>query len=407
MSKQKNISSENMEDNIKSMNQEDLANWKPKVNTEYNGYNYTNKFGHRRIGYTIIYFRKKDDNSLEEHYGGFDIIDNQVKIWYMDGNQKIQRFVSISQCKFSKTIQGNVNYYHCIIDANLKGNNMTTENKNSDEGYKPYVEPVGFWDRLLKRTDPVYWKKTIQAELDKRWTAFDTTTEKLKEDFEKFNRQAMEITEEEHNVETTNQEWAGSLTSLGNLLNKNTSHEKQMWDTTQRNRNVKGLKIKQKFKDSDVDEIRFNNMMEYIKQYPELQTQKTIDKLVENVKAKREDIVAVSKTYRQTIKETNVYLNIVKNKLQGSEDELAAFEKMKKEGEQKVNDAQSKGFINKIINRTKTAAEKESTRLNFFEYDRKIDVSKNQLKLIGERIKKYEDRKFKPIVTTKFADIEE
>ncbi len=383
---------------------EDLANWNPKLNTEYNGYDY-HKHGEHRVGHTIIYF-KKDDNSLEEHYGGFDIINNQVKIWYPNSNgAKVQKFVPLSQCKFSKSRQGHVNYYHLIIDTN--GATMTQE-KKGEEDYQPYVEPkVGILDRLLKRTDPVYWKKTIQAELDKRWSSFDTTADKLKGDFEKFNRQAMEITEEEHNVETYTQEWDESLTSLGNLLNKNTSHEKQMWDTTQNNRNIKGLKIKQKFKDSDVDEIRFNSMMEYIKQYPEMQAQKTVDKLVENVKAKRDDIVSASKTYRQAIKEANVYLNIAKSKLQESEDELAAFESMKKEGEQKVNEAQDKGLINKILNKTKTAAEKQSTRLVFYEYDRKIDVSKNQLKLIKERMKEYEARMFKPIVTTKFKDIED
>lgn len=123
-----------MEDNIKSMEREDLVTWRPKVNTEYNGYNYTNKHGHKRVGYTIIYFKNKGDDSLEEHYGGFDIIDNQVKIWYMSNNQKIQKFVPISQCKFSKSISGHVNYYHCIIDASLKGNNMSANNRNASDG---------------------------------------------------------------------------------------------------------------------------------------------------------------------------------------------------------------------------------------------------------------------------------
>jgi hypothetical protein len=348
----------------------------------------------------------------EQSYpGSFSVGHTHVTVRYDGREIEVRKELG----KFTKHIDGRTVYYNAYFDENsiktnvtTNGENMAAAKKDEDEGYKPYVEPnVGFIDRLLKRTDPVYWKKTIQAELDKRWSAFDTTADKLKGDFEKFNRQAMEITEEEHNVETYTQEWDESLTSLGNLLNKNTSHEKQMWDTTQNSRNVKGLKIKQKFKDSDVDEIRFNNMMEYIKQYPEMQAQKTVDKLVENVKAKRDDIVSASKTYRQAIKETNVYLNIAKSKLQESEDELAAFESMKKEGEQKVNEAQDKGLINKILNKTKTAAEKQSTRLVFYEYDRKIDVSKNQLKLIKERMKEYEARMFKPIVTTKFKDIED
>ncbi len=80
---------------------------------------------------------------------------------------------------------------------------------------------------------------------------------------------------------------------------------------------------------------------------------------------------------------------------------------MKKEGEQKVNDAQFKGLKNKLLNWNKTEAEKQSTRLDMFKYDRKIDVSKNQLKLIGQRIEKYEERKFTPTVTKRFKDIED
>ncbi len=382
--------------------------WYPKYKNIYQSWNDDGR-NHRNhshmSGRVIIHIGDKS------YPGSFSVGHTHVTVRY-DGREIV---VSKELGRFTKHIDGRTVYYNAYFDESsiktnvtTNGENMAAQKENSDEGYKPYVEPgVGFIDRLLKRTDPVYWKKTIQTELDKRWAAYDTTADKLKEGFEKFNRQAMEITEEEHNVDTYNQEWAESLTSLGNLLNKNTSHEKQMWDTTQKNRNVKGLKIKQKFKDSDVDEIRFNNMMEYIKQYPELQAQKTVDKLVENVKSKRDDIVSTSKTYRQAIKEANVYLNIAKNKLQESEDELAAFESMKKEGEQKVNEAQDKGLINKILNKTKTAAEKQSTRLVFYEYDRKIDVSKNQLKLIKERIKDYEGRTFKPIVTTKFKDIEE
>ena len=382
--------------------------WYPKYKNIYQSWNDDSR-NHRNhshmSGRVIIHVGERS------YPGSFSVGHTHVTVRY-DGREIT---VPKELGRFTKHIDGRIVYYNAYFDENsiktniaTNGENMTAQKESPDEGYKPYVEPnVGFIDRLLKRTDPVYWKKTIQAELDKRWSAFDTTADKLKGDFEKFNRQAMEITEEEHNVDTYTQEWGESLTSLGNLLNKNTSHEKQMWDTTQNNRNIKGLKIKQKFKDSDVDEIRFNSMMEYIKQYPEMQAQKTVDKLVENVKAKRDDIVSASKTYRQAIKEANVYLNIAKSKLQESEDELAAFESMKKEGEQKVNEAQDKGLINKILNKTKTAAEKQSTRLVFYEYDRKIDVSKNQLKLIKERMKEYEARMFKPIVTTKFKDIED
>jgi len=281
-----------------------------------------------------------------------------------------------------------------------------TQEETGTPDYKQWKENIGWWDRLLKNTDAVYWKKTIQEELDKRWSAFDSSTEKLVEDFNRFKEHYVGIPEQEGVLTSYKKEWAESLTSLGNLLNKNTTHEQQMWDTTQRAMKVESMKVAQKFKDSDVDEIRFNNMREYIRQYPELQAQSTISRLMNDVNQKRAEIIEEETKYRGVIKESNLYLNTARNKLQKVQDELEAFEAMRKEGEEKVNSAQGKGIIRKIQNIRKTAAEKESTKLNFFEYDRKINASKNQLHLIKEDLTKYEERSFKPIVTQKFDDIE-
>jgi len=113
---------------------EDLTKWKPKTNHDYNGFDY-HKHGKHLRGYSIIYYRLPD-NSLEEHYGGFNILDNQTKIWYMDSNnQKVQKFVPIAQCEFKKTRQGDKTYYHVFIDASVGGNNMSNnrEGKNMDE----------------------------------------------------------------------------------------------------------------------------------------------------------------------------------------------------------------------------------------------------------------------------------
>jgi hypothetical protein len=391
---------------------EDLANWKPQSNTVYKGYSRRSRRGHY-FGKVIIHIRGN------QYVGGFLIVGGKANIWYNEGYARKEIIVPTDSCSFTKIREGNSNIYNVVINVVdtssitddkkvMSGNGMDTNNRDSGKVKITLVkEDINWLDRLLKRTDPAFWKKTIQSELDTRWRTFDDSTEKLKSDFEKFNRGAMEITEEENNLEAAKREWVESLTSLGNLLNKNTTHEKQMWETTQRNKNIKGLKIKQKFKDSDVDEIRFNNMMEYIKQYPELQSKTTIERSIDAVKDKRGEVIDAEKTYNAKKKEANVYLNIAKNKLQEVDDELASFEKMKKEGEQKVNDAQFKGLKNKILNWNKTEAEKQSTRLDMFTFDRKIDVSKNQLKLIGQRLEKYEERKFIPTVTTKFKDIEE
>ena len=390
------------------MGNEDLARWRPINHLTYAGYRSGTKSDEpERSGKVIIHLREA------EYIGGFYIEGASVKIWYHDGYIKKEINIPTILCVFTKRREGSVNIYDVVIDNEKldilfgKGVTMTEEKKNGVTDYKPFKENIGWWDRLLKTTDPVYWKKTIQTELDTRWTTFDNSSEKLASDFEKFNRQAMEITEAENNMESTRREWAESLTSLGNLLNKNTTHEKGMWDITQNNKQNRSMKIKQKFIRAGVDEMNFNSMMDYIKQYPELQAQRTIEKMIGDVKEKRDEVIAADKKYAEIKKEANTYLNMAKNKLQEVGDELASFEKMKTEGEQKVNDAQFKGLKNKLLNWNKTEAEKQSTRLDMFKYDRKIDVSKNQLKLISQRIEKYESRTFTPTVTKRFKDIED
>jgi hypothetical protein len=215
----------------------------------------------------------------------------------------------------------------------------------------------------------------------------------------------MEIAEANNNVETYKREWEESLTSLGNLLNKNTGHEQIMWEQTQKSRQVKEMKVTQKFKESDVDEIRFNNMMDHIEKYPELQTQKTIEKLVENVKDKRNEVIDVEKLYREKIKNVNVFINTVKSKLEKIDHQLVAFESFRKDAEKKIEEVQQR-LLTRIQKIFMTDEQKENLRLFIFEFERKIEEGRNQLNLMKEDFERYEKKEFQPIRVSQFSDIE-
>ena len=161
---------------------EDLRNWRPHENTEYNGFERRDRHGHMKRGYTIIYFKKGDE--LEEHYGDFDIISDQVKIWYVLNGQKIQKFVPRPICEFSKTRSGHTTYYHLIINQdNAKiGVNMANAG-NNDRGYglnrkpdedeevefKVPQEKVGILGRLTGRSSAIYLKKRYEDKLNEIW----------------------------------------------------------------------------------------------------------------------------------------------------------------------------------------------------------------------------------------------
>lgn len=391
---------------------EDLAKWKPTWRIMYAGYREGDKSDEPTMAGRVVIH-----SAGQERIGGFYIHrSGSVKIWYKDGYEKKTIYAPIQLCTFTKRHEGNVNIYDVVVDKNKleviygksDNQNGVKMNENSKElpEYTSPKESAGFWARVFKTRDPEYWKETFQKELDIRWKIFDTKLESFSSEWKNFKKTHMEIAEEAENVGFYEEEWKESLTSLGNLIDKNTTHEKQMWDTTQRNKNMKGLKIKQKFKDSDVDEIRFNNMMEYIKQYPELQTERPIDKALEAAKEKRDEVISAKKMVSGKEKEANTYLNTAKSDLQRIEHQLDSFETIKTEGEKKIKEEQGKLSF-KIRSVLMTAAEKESLNLFIFECDRKVDECRDQLKLMKEDLKDYEKREFKPIVTKKFSPIED
>ncbi len=391
-----------------SINNEDLSRWKPQWGVRYAGYGSDNT--DNRGGRVVIHLGD------EEHAGGYYIHrTGDVKIWYKEGEAIT---VPVQSCQFTKRRDGNWNIYDVFV-KNVDIQNGVIMSRNNKEFEGEYVSPkgtklpeyispkesAGLWSRLFHTRDAPYWAALFQTEVNTRWDIFNNNLENFSREWETFKETSIEISETADNLESVREEWQESLTSLSNLLNKNTIHEKEMWDKTQKNMRMKGLKVHQKFKDSDVDEVRFNNMTDYIKQYPELQSQRTIDRSVDNVKEKRQEVLNAERLYNEKIKKVNTYLNTAKSKLQRMDHQLKSFKVIRTEGKKKLDEMQKK-FLSKLTSIGKTASEKESLKLFLFESDRKIEESEDQLKLMKEDLKKYEKREFRPIVTQKFASIE-
>jgi hypothetical protein len=309
-------------------------------------------------------------------YGLIDIADRSILQKYSDNNIKLPTTIS----SMSSSING--------------WRELPTQKETST-----------FWESVFKAGNAKYWKDHLQNELNKRWGIFDTNLSGLTSEWEEFKRTHMEIAEVNNNVETYKREWEESLTSLGNLLNKNTDHEQIMWEQTQKSKQVKEMKVTQKFQESDVDEIRFNNMMDHIEKYPELQTQKTIEELIESVKYKRNEVIEVEKLYREKIKNVNVFINTVKSKLEKIDHQLIAFESFRKDAEKKIEEVQQR-LLTRIQKIFMTDEQKENLRLFIFEFERKIEEGRNQLNLMNEDFKKYEKQEFQPIRVSQFSDIE-
>ncbi len=385
---------------------EDLRNWKPLENTEYNGYERRGRHGQTKRAYTIIYF-KGEGGALEEHYGGFDIISGQVKIWYTDNGRKTQQFVPRSACEFSKTRSGYTTYYHCVISNGNAKNGEKMSNK--DEGYglnrKPNEgepvtfrnrkEQVGLIERITGRSSAIYTKRRYEDKLKELWSTFDKTMDGVSDQSSKLKKAYTNVPKLKKNVETNREEWHETLTNLGNLVNKLTEHEKGMWTETQKSRKVKGLKVHQKFKDSDVDEIRFNNMMDYIKQYPELQAKSAITEAAVSVNQKREKVINAQAELDGTIAEYNYLLNTFEDLTDSADSGLKSFEELVKEAEVKVN--KSPYNTNRLVHIGQTAYEREATLLDLLEYRGGLENRKIALKRVRDELSEYKRKKFTDI----------
>ncbi len=388
---------ESMRDN------EDLKNWKPQLNTEYNGYDYTDKEGHRKIAHTVIYFRKKD-NSAEEHYGGFDIINNEVKIWYMVSGQKIQKFVPMSMCTFNKTRSGRTTYYHLTINKNFDEN--MTSNGNSDEGYgmkskgnedgevefKVRPEKADLVGRLTGRPSAIYLKKRYEDKLNEIWKEFDSTMEKIESQNTKFDEIDTTIPGLKKTHQIAKEEWSESLTSLENLLKRTMRHEWEMWSKTQESRKMRVQKNAPRLKYSDVDEMNFNSMTDFIEKYPELQSQKNVERAMDAVTEKRKEVIGAQKELDKAISERNLVVSTFEKLTQKAEDNLGTFEELINEAEEKVN--KSRYNTSKIRNPLATEYERDATKLELLPYKGKLKERKSVLKRVQGQHAKYERKDF-------------
>ncbi|VVB76469.1 Uncharacterised protein [uncultured archaeon] len=387
---------------------ENLTNWKPQVHREYNGFDY-HKHGEHRIGYTIIYF-KNSNNYLEEHYGGFNIMDNQAKIWYKDSNNdKIQLIVPVSQCKFSKTLSGRITYYHVIINNNEVRKDMIAKNNENmddveygtgkDEDTQVHIgvkkDDAGIISRLTGKASAIYRKNQSEAKLNEMWKTFDYTIEDIYGQEKEIEQVKVQIPSLQNSAKNNEKEWSESLKSLGNLLNKKTTHEKGMWALTQSAQQNRAMKIKQKFHKSDVDEMNFNSMQDYIKQYPELQSSRDIDKAYQSADNKRETMLRELKAFEEGKAKYNSILHTFEQLTEKAESNITEFEKYIAEAEETVNNSKyNKSSLVSKLRILQTDYEKDATRLNLLPYKGKLQERKVILKRVKDKLSLYERKKW-------------
>ena len=232
----------------------------------------------------------------------------------------------------------------------------------------------------------------MKTSLTKFGGEFDGTIKEIESQNTKFDDVDTTIPGLKKTLQVVGEEWSESLSSLSNLLEKAKRHEWEMWKTTQKNRNIRVQKNAPRIKYSDVDEMNFNSMQDFIKQYPELQSQKNVEKAAQAIEEKRKEVIEAQKEVDKAISERNFIVSTFEKLTQKAEDNLDTFEDLIKEAEEKIN--KSRYNITKLRNPLLTDYEREATKLDLLPYRGKLKERKNILKRVQGQHTKYERKSF-------------
>lgn len=232
---------------------------------------------------------------------------------------------------------------------------------------------------LTGRNDAIFLKNKYQNELDNTWKAIVDMVHFIETKNKELKEVHTKIPSLRKNIEAHQQERADLFTNLGNVLKKETDFEEKMWDKTQEGRKVKSITVKQKFSDSDVDEMRFDSMMDYLKQYPEYASKSTFRKILEKIEQKEGDIRKETENYNRNVSDYNFKLSDFEVLITKAEDKFQAYETIKKEGEKKLSEIRyNTGFLNKF------RSEQRKAEANLDLLSHRVDQFKNTLNIIKE-----------------------
>jgi len=169
--------------------------------------------------------------------------------------------------------------------------------------------------------------------------------------------------------------------NLEELLNKEKVHEKDMWSVTKENEKDSNVVIKQKFNDSDIDEVKFNSIRENIKQYPEYHTM--FKKNLEIIDKKESDIRYKKERYNHAISAVLKELSYFPRNIIEAEGLVKRFKAQLKEGQEKLNSMRYlKSFLYKL------ASETEKIKVNIHTLYYRVEEMEDTIQKLKEESEK-------------------
>lgn len=223
--------------------------------------------------------------------------------------------------------------------------------------------------------DAIVIRNRYQTELDNAWESIVKRIHFLEKQNSELKLKKSDIPKLQKNIEARKEEKSELISSLEGLLEKEAGYEKGMWETTQKGKKIKAITFKQKFKDSDIEEARYDSMMDYIKQYPQYQSKSSFTNLSNQIKEKGQDIRREVERYNSTVSDYNFRLSNFEKDIQKAEDKFLAYEKIRDEGIKKLSETRYwKSFRKLASEKDKNATEIDVLKHRPEQFRKTLDI---------------------------------
>jgi hypothetical protein len=248
--------------------------------------------------------------------------------------------------------------------------------------------------RISGLPDAIFLRNKYQTELDNAHTSVVNMVHYCEEDNRKLKEAFNKAESLKRNIQAHDTERERLYDSLGNLLNKETDFEKGMWKNTLDKNKVKSITVKQKFKDTDIDEIRYDAMNDYLRQYPEYTSKSTFKTILFDIKYKEREIREEKSNFNKSVSEYNYLLSNVEKSLRKAEDKIVAYHKILDEGQKKLGECK---YINSIFYRMATEETKAKVTLDTLQhrmeqFTHTLDIIKSEFANAQRRL--FEEMKY-------------
>ncbi len=256
----------------------------------------------------------------------------------------------------------------------------------------PQIKHGSIIGDITGRNDAIFLRNRYQTELDNTNVTIVKSIYGLEQESKILNDTYNNAQKSKNNVIKNEDERRTLFSSLENLLNKETNFESAMWDKTTKRNKVKTVNIRQKINESDVEEMHFDSMMDYLKQYPEYASKTAFKQTRDKIEAKEKEIRESGEQYNEAVQEYNYQLSIMEKEIQKTENNIQKYYQILEDGTKRLSGTRYiKGIFHSI------SSEKAKQEISLDTIRHRVDRAKDTLDIIKSELSQNTRTKFVPM----------